>query len=101
MSWFPISHTDNHAGFHISHAEIASHERHPELLPRQPNLKISILGARGLPPADTNGKSDPYCAFSVQGKPRSQGRTRHVDKTLDPWWGEESTPQQLSSAVVH
>jgi len=63
--------------------------RHPDLLPRQPNLKISILGARGLPPADANGKSDPYCAFAVQGKPRSQGRTRHVDKTLDPWWGEE------------
>mmetsp|Transcript_6311 Transcript_6311/g.13812 ORF Transcript_6311/g.13812 Transcript_6311/m.13812 type:complete len:455 (+) Transcript_6311:69-1433(+) len=63
--------------------------RHPELLPRQPNLKITIMGARGLPPADTNGKSDPYCAFQVQGKPRSQGRTRHVDKTLDPWWGEE------------
>jgi len=63
--------------------------RHPKLLPRPTRLKITIMGARGLPPADANGKADPYCSVQVIGKPSSRSTTRHIDKTLDPWWGEE------------
>lgn len=63
--------------------------KHPELLPRSTRLTITILSAKGLPPADPNGKSDPYCICQVVGKPASKSQTRHIDKTLDPWWGEE------------
>lgn len=63
--------------------------QHPSLLPRPPLLSISCLGAKGLQPADANGKSDPFCVVYVSGKPHTKSQTRVIEKTLDPWWGEE------------
>uniref|UniRef100_A0A7S1S6I0 C2 domain-containing protein n=1 Tax=Alexandrium catenella TaxID=2925 RepID=A0A7S1S6I0_ALECA len=63
--------------------------QHSSLLPREPLLTICVLGAKGLPPADANGKSDPFCCVHVAGKPHTKSQTRVVEKTLDPWWGEE------------
>lgn len=67
---------------------------HPQLLPRTTALNISLMGARGLPPADTNGKSDPFVICHVLDangklKKKSISQTRVIEKTLDPWWGEE------------
>jgi len=61
----------------------------PKLLPRDTKLRITVMGARGLPPADANGKADPYCILMCQGKPRSKSMTQVKEKTLDPWWGED------------
>jgi len=64
-------------------------KEYPKLLPRTPNLKITVNSAKGLPPADANGKSDPFCTMQVVNKPKTLSQTRHIDKTLDPKWGEE------------
>jgi len=64
-------------------------QRYPGLLPRPPFLKIWIYSAKGLPPADVNGKSDPFAVVQIPGKPSSKSQTRHMDKTLDPVWKEE------------
>merc|ERR1712232_431474 len=61
----------------------------PKLLPRDTKLRITVMGARGLPPADANGKADPFCILMCQGKPRSKSMTQVKEKTLDPWWGED------------
>ena len=47
-------------------------------------LRVNVLGARGLPAADSDGKSDPYCV--VQPAPGVSARTRPVMNTLDPLW---------------
>merc|ERR1719401_35245 len=69
-------------------------KRHPDLLPRPSTLTIEIHGARGLPAADVNGISDPFCTVLVleaetqAKKPWSKSQTKMIPKTLDPWWGE-------------
>ncbi|CAJ1446313.1 unnamed protein product [Effrenium voratum] len=65
--------------------------RYPELLPRAPALRVTVYSAKNLPPADVNGKADPYCTMQLAGKPHTKTRTRYVEKTLDPRWGEELT----------
>ena len=47
-------------------------------------LRVNVLGARGLPAADSDGKSDPYCV--VQPAPGVSAKTRPVMNTLDPLW---------------
>ena len=47
-------------------------------------LRVNVIGARGLPAADSDGKSDPYCV--VQPAPGVRARTRPVMNTLDPSW---------------
>lgn len=69
--------------------------KHPKILPRKPNLHIFIISAKGLPAADPNGKSDPFCISEVLGKPRSRAQTRHIDKTLSPIWNEEVDDRYL------
>jgi hypothetical protein len=64
-------------------------QRYPELLPRPPFLTVHILSASGLPPADYNGKSDPFMQLMVAGKKHSRSQTEIKEKTLDPVWGEE------------
>jgi hypothetical protein len=54
-----------------------------------PRLRIGIVSAKGLPPADSNGKSDPFCSVMIIGKPYSKGQTKVCIKTLDPVWDEE------------
>jgi len=55
----------------------------------QPNLKISIVGANDLPPADANGLADPYCCAQLAGKPYSKVQTKRIVRTLDPSWNED------------
>lgn len=54
-----------------------------------PRLRIGIIGAKGLPPSDPNGKSDPFCSVMIIGKPYSKSSTRVITKSLDPHWQEE------------
>eukprot|EP00435_Cladocopium_sp_Y103_P039822 s467_g10.t1 len=65
--------------------------RYPTLLPRTPALRVTVYSAKNLPPADVNGKADPYCTMQLVGKPHIKTRTRHLEKTLEPRWGEELT----------
>lgn len=54
-----------------------------------PDLQVLIKGAKGLPPADPNGKSDPFCVFQIEGKPYTRCSTKIIRKTLEPQWDEE------------
>merc|ERR1719240_2454194 len=63
-------------------------QRYPALLPRKPFLRIHVYSASGLPPADFNGKSDPFVITQLSGKPQSKSQTTVVEKTLDPVWGK-------------
>lgn len=65
--------------------------RYPTYLPRTPALRVTVYSAKNLPPADVNGKADPYCTMQLAGKPHIKTRTRHLEKTLDPRWSEELT----------
>lgn len=62
--------------------------KYPGLLPRTPFLDIHIISAKGLPPADVNGKADPFVVWQIPGKPQSKAQTTHKDKTLEPVWRE-------------
>lgn len=50
------------------------------------NLRVDILDAANLPPADSNGKSDPYCKFELNGQ--DVFKTKTQKKTLNPVWNE-------------
>ncbi len=50
------------------------------------NLRVDVLSAEGLPAADSNGKSDPYCKFDLNGV--DVFKTKVQKKTLSPVWNE-------------
>ncbi|OAA67505.1 membrane bound C2 domain-containing protein [Cordyceps fumosorosea ARSEF 2679] len=50
------------------------------------NLRVDILDGVGLPSADRNGKSDPYCRFELNGQ--DVFKTKIIKKTLNPTWNE-------------
>ncbi|KAI1124715.1 C2 domain-containing protein [Nemania abortiva] len=50
------------------------------------NLRVDLLDAAGLPAADSNGKSDPYCKFELNGLEVFKSKTQK--KTLNPAWNE-------------
>ncbi|KAK8019922.1 hypothetical protein PG990_005060 [Apiospora arundinis] len=50
------------------------------------NLRVDVLDAAGLPAADSNGKSDPYARFELNGQ--DVYKTKTIKKTLDPVWNE-------------
>lgn len=50
------------------------------------NLRVDVLNAQGLPAADRNGFSDPYCKFELDGK--EVHKTKILKKTLNPTWNE-------------
>ncbi|EFX02579.1 membrane bound c2 domain containing protein [Grosmannia clavigera kw1407] len=50
------------------------------------NLRVDILDGRDLPAADTNGKSDPYCKFELNGQEVFKSKVQK--KTLNPVWNE-------------
>ena len=50
------------------------------------NLRVDVLDAADLPAADRNGKSDPYCKFSMNGN--EVYKTKTIKKTLHPAWNE-------------
>ena len=50
-------------------------------------LTVGLRRASGLPAADDNGLSDPYCKLQLgSGKPMT---SRKLAKTLDPIWGDD------------
>ncbi|KAI1338633.1 C2 domain-containing protein [Xylariaceae sp. FL0016] len=50
------------------------------------NLRVDVLDAVDLPAADSNGKSDPYCKFELNGQ--DVFKTKTQKKTLSPVWNE-------------
>jgi len=50
------------------------------------NLRVDVLDAQGLPAADSNGKSDPYVKFDLNGQ--EVFKTKTQKKTLHPAWNE-------------
>lgn len=70
-------------------------QRYPGLLPRKPFLNIRIYSAAGLPPADFNGKSDPFVSVQISGKPHSRSQTSIQEKTLDPVWGKSGMGEEF------
>ncbi|TDZ26421.1 Uncharacterized protein Cob_v001085 [Colletotrichum orbiculare MAFF 240422] len=49
-------------------------------------LRVDVLDAQDLPSADSNGKSDPYCKFELNGE--DVYKTKVQKKTLHPAWNE-------------
>lgn len=50
------------------------------------NLRVDVLDGSDLPAADSNGKSDPYCKFELNGLEVFKSKTQK--KTLNPVWNE-------------
>ncbi|KXX80143.1 Tricalbin-3 [Madurella mycetomatis] len=50
------------------------------------NLRVDVIDAQNLPPADSNGKSDPYAKFELNGQ--EVFKTKVQKKTLNPTWNE-------------
>ncbi|KAL2171133.1 hypothetical protein VTG60DRAFT_3648 [Thermothelomyces hinnuleus] len=50
------------------------------------NLRVDVLDAQDLPAADSNGKSDPFVKFELNGQ--EVFKTKTQKKTLNPTWGE-------------
>ncbi|KAH8645472.1 C2 domain-containing protein [Xylariales sp. PMI_506] len=50
------------------------------------NLRVDVLDASDLPAADSNGKSDPYARFELNGQ--DVFKTKTQKKTLNPVWNE-------------
>jgi hypothetical protein len=50
------------------------------------NLRVDVLDAQDLPSADSNGKSDPYTKFELNGQ--EVFKTKVQKKTLSPTWNE-------------
>jgi len=54
-------------------------------------LQVHVVGGNHLPPADSNGLSDPYCKLFFEGRPLGErgGMTKVLSKTLHPVWQGE------------
>jgi hypothetical protein len=76
-------------------------QRYPGLLPRKPFLNIRVLSASGLPPADFNGKSDPFVVMQISGKPQSKSQTTIQEKTLEPVWGKPGVGEEFYDKYVY
>ncbi|KAL2127762.1 hypothetical protein VTI74DRAFT_10222 [Chaetomium olivicolor] len=50
------------------------------------NLRVDVLDAQDLPSADSNGKSDPYTKFELNGQEVFKSKVQK--KTLNPTWNE-------------
>jgi hypothetical protein len=50
-------------------------------------LRVDLLDGKGLPSADRNGKSDPYCVFTLADE--KVFKSEVVKKTLAPVWNEK------------
>jgi len=61
-------------------------------------VKLFQLGATGLKAADFGGTSDPYAILRVRGT--QIGKTKVIDKTLNPSWKDEFTHEFLTSDVL-
>jgi Ca2+-dependent lipid-binding protein len=50
------------------------------------HLSIKVKEAKGIPAADSNGKSDPYVVLTIGGQKK---KTKIIHKTLEPKWYED------------
>ncbi|KAL8158740.1 hypothetical protein V2J09_000277, partial [Rumex salicifolius] len=50
-------------------------------------LSVTLISAQGLPPADLNGKADPYVLVKMK-KSETRNKTRVVHNSLDPVWNQ-------------
>ncbi|GAA5974459.1 hypothetical protein JCM11641_003227 [Rhodosporidiobolus odoratus] len=50
-------------------------------------LRVDLLDGKGLPAADRNGKSDPYCIFELNDDRVFKSEVKH--RTLNPVWNEK------------
>lgn len=50
-------------------------------------FRVDLLDGKGLPSADRNGKSDPYCVFELNGE--RVYKSEICKKTLAPVWNEK------------
>ena len=51
------------------------------------SIRVDLLDGKGLPSADRNGKSDPYCVFELNGE--RVYKSEICKKTLAPVWNEK------------
>lgn len=63
------------------------------------NLRVDVLDAANLPAADSNGKSDPYCKFELNG--HEVFKTKTQKKTLNPAWNETFEVPVLSRTAAN
>ncbi|CAN3357854.1 hypothetical protein DICA2_C15016 [Diutina catenulata] len=54
------------------------------------DLKITLLRGEGLPAADSNGKSDPFCELYLNSDRKPFFKSNKKKKTLDPNWNENT-----------
>ena len=50
------------------------------------HLQVKVKEAKGIPAADSNGKSDPYVVLTINAQKK---KTKIIEKTLEPKWYEE------------
>jgi len=72
----------------IEHHDYFFNKDDPELRQQQGSLTIKVLRARELAAKDSNGLSDPYCAFNFG---KSTAKTKIIFKNLNPVWNEHFT----------
>lgn len=53
------------------------------------DLSVTIVGAMGLPSADKNGTSDPYCECEILNRADTTFKTPVIKKTLSCQWNHE------------
>jgi Ca2+-dependent lipid-binding protein len=63
------------------------------------NLRIDVLDAQDLPSADSNGKSDPFTKFELNGQ--EVFKTKTQKKTLNPSWNEVFNLSVPSRTAAH
>jgi hypothetical protein len=52
------------------------------------DVKITIVEAKELIAADSNGKSDPYVTIALKSDLKNKKKTSYKSSTLTPKWGE-------------
>ncbi|KUI53896.1 hypothetical protein VP1G_01297 [Cytospora mali] len=70
----------------LKYVPVKMHLDPSESINNMGNLRVDVLDAMELPSADSNGKSDPYCKFELNGQ--DVFKTKVQKKTLHPAWNE-------------
>jgi hypothetical protein len=70
----------------LKYVPVMMHLDPSESINNMGNLRVDVLDAQELPSADSNGKSDPYVKFELNGV--DIFKTKVQKKTLNPAWNE-------------
>ena len=65
------------------------------------DLRVDVLDASNIKPADRNGKSDPFCVFELNGD--KVFKSKVLKKTLNPAWNEffeTKVPSRTSAEFI-